>query len=542
MERRDESTMTKLKVIDLFSGAGGLSLGFLQTGKFQLVAAAEINKNARRTYVKNIAPNDSTFEFIENVVGCDFRALSGHLGGIDIVIGGPPCQGFSNANRQKNNLISMNNSLVKEFFRAIKEIKPKAFVMENVNMLRSDTHRFYESIKDNEEIDSLIAQGFNIPKRKDNLFISKKCYIGINFNDPNEIDIDAMLLPAPLFQLISVLRKDFDNSKRLTKYLEKNKEPLIKSIQTYVASMQDNTDLAIREISIKLTEIKKALEIDCVTSAKDSIEYVVSLQKALLAMNEIRANGLIGNYVYDEEKGLTFVVNSYSVIDYVNAILGNEYVQEGGTMCSEWFGVPQVRRRYIVIGVRKDCVKGPKVILPTPPETYEVNTVWDAIGDLMNYEVGYDAEYAPIPYTNQIISAYASQMQVGSDTVKNHITTKTKEEALKRFKVIPQGKNFHSLSDDLKTTYSKPERTQNTIYLRLDENAPCGTVVNVRKSMWIHPRLHRAITVREAARLQSFPDSFEFVGTKDSQYQQVGNAVPPLLAKAIAEKVLENIK
>ena len=113
---------------------------------------------------------------------------------------------------------------------------------------------------------------------------------------------------------------------------------------------------------------------------------------------------------------------------------------------------------------------------------------------------------------------------------------------MERFKAIKQGMNFHSLSTDLKDTYSKPERTQNTIYLRLDETEPSGTVVNVRKSMWIHPRLHRAITVREAARLQSFPDSFEFVGTKDSQYQQVGNAVPPLLAKAIAEKVLQNIK
>ena len=93
----------------------------------------------------------------------------------------------------------------------------------------------------------------------------------------------------------------------------------------------------------------------------------------------------------------------------------------------------------------------------------------------------------------------------------------------------------------MKSTYSKPERTQNTIYLRLEPDAPSGTVVNVRKSMWIHPTLDRGVTVREAARLQSFPDSFEFVGTKDSQFQQVGNAVPPLLAKGIAEKLLQYI-
>ena len=93
----------------------------------------------------------------------------------------------------------------------------------------------------------------------------------------------------------------------------------------------------------------------------------------------------------------------------------------------------------------------------------------------------------------------------------------------------------------MKNTYTKPERTQNTIYLRLKLNEPSGTVVNVRKSMWIHPILNRGLTVREAARLQSFPDKFGFVGTKDSQFQQVGNAVPPLLAKAIAQQILNYI-
>ena len=64
-------------------------------------------------------------------------------------------------------------------------------------------------------------------------------------------------------------------------------------------------------------------------------------------------------------------------------------------------------------------------------------------------------------------------------------------------------------------------------------------MINVRKSMWIHPTIDRAISVREAARLQSFPDCFVFKGTKDAQYQQVGNAVPPLMAKGIAETVLK---
>ncbi len=59
--------------------------------------------------------------------------------------------------------------------------------------------------------------------------------------------------------------------------------------------------------------------------------------------------------------------------------------------------------------------------------------------------------------------------------------------------------------------------------------------------MWIHPTLDRAISVREAARLQTFPDSFVFCGSKDKQYQQVGNAVPPIMAKSIAKKLAQTL-
>ena len=111
---------------------------------------------------------------------------------------------------------------------------------------------------------------------------------------------------------------------------------------------------------------------------------------------------------------------------------------------------------------------------------------------------------------------------------------------MERFKLIKQGQNFHSLDKSHKeNTYTNIARTQNTIYLRLDYSTLSGTVVNVRKSMWIHPTKDRALSIREAARLQTFPDSFVFCGSKDSQYQQVGNAVPPMLAEAIANKLAE---
>ena len=129
-----------------------------------------------------------------------------------------------------------------------------------------------------------------------------------------------------------------------------------------------------------------------------------------------------------------------------------------------------------------------------------------------------------------------------SEVLHNHIITKTTNTAMERFRALKQGQNFHSLLDEMKmNTYTDVTRTQNTIYLRLKYDEPSGTVVNVRKSMWVHPTQDRAISIREAARLQTFPDSFVFCGTKDKQYQQVGNAVPPIMAKAIAKKLASQL-
>lgn len=86
--------------------------------------------------------NQKNTRLYSDVKTIDYQELLESLGDIDVVIGGPPCQGFSNANRQHTTIVSMNNHLVKEYVRAICELKPKAFVMENVAMLRSHLHRF----------------------------------------------------------------------------------------------------------------------------------------------------------------------------------------------------------------------------------------------------------------------------------------------------------------------------------------------------------------------------------------------------------------
>lgn len=527
-----------LKTVDLFAGAGGLSLGFHRTGKVQIVAAAEINDDASNTYMKNFQKkSDVPIELIKNVVGYDFHSLTEKHGIIDLVIGGPPCQGFSNANRQKNHVISMNNILVKEFFRAIKELRPRAFVMENVSMLQSDTHRFYDSLIDHEEV-----VAYNIKMRPDKIVIAST---DIAITEPalleiieNETLLKENMISEKLFSKLNVLYKNRNNPRRLPRFIKVNRTAIINLIKTALKKhIAAYNRVRLQNILATLSAEEYHAE-----ACEEALFSLVAMQKTLRNAQEVYDNKLIHTFEQQDDGTIVANVQSYSVIDYIDAILGESYKQVGATVNALWFGVPQDRKRYITMGVRADVLGNRELQMLKEPSTYPTITVEDAIFDLKSYLASEKKDPSPIDITvpNAPLSEYALKMR-DSNQLHNHIVTSSTPEAIERFKAIPEGKNFHSLSKDLTTTYSKPDRTQNTIYLRLNRKAPSGTVVNVRKSMWIHPELHRAISVREAARLQSFPDSFVFYGTKDSQYQQVGNAVPPLLAQAIANHIISYI-
>ena len=514
-----------LKTIDLFAGAGGLSYGFESTNEFLIVAAAENNPNARKTYITNHKGQED-ITMINDVRGYDFAKLAKEKGGIDIVIGGPPCQGFSNANRQKNHIVSMNNSLVKEFFRAVKEIKPSAFIMENVAMLTSETHKFYDSLIDHDEVEKL-----GISMKENDLIIADGEYNGFRLLDILLGDeSEDYTVSEVLYQLLSVLYKNRNSKERLRKFINKNRKKLIEEIETF----NGNTSYKINV----LYDVIKNINDDSIYKMDfGNLGEYVKFQKAFRLKKELDDNKIIYTLTQDEKNNkIKAKVKSYTVADYVNKIVKDIYYTDSGVLNSMWFGVPQERRRFIMMGVKKSLCNEKDVKIPVPKK-YNIVTVNEAISDLSNYvavdEVEDDSLQA---YKNENeLFKYAKKMRIRSKGIRNHIIPKTRERALERFKNLKEGENFHKLDPELKSNYSNPERTQNSVYLRLDSSKPSGTVINVRKSMWIHPTLDRAISVREAARLQSFPDSFVFIGTKDSQYQQVGNAVPPLMAQGIAK-------
>ena len=521
------------KVIDLFAGAGGLSLGFEQTGKYIIKVAFENNPAMQETYKKN----HPSVDVRGDVCVADYNEIISDYGPIDIVIGGPPCQGFSNANRQKSHAINQNNLLVKEYIRAIQELQPKAFVMENVSMLKSDVHRFFLSHSDKEQIMNYGIKISEIPL----LLLEKDCFFdGAEEIIKNQLLVEKYLWLEEDFSILNVIYKFAKNHKKFEKALEKHKKKLLTLINKkeyvneneYINNVNSDAFNAIRsyfEGNLDSNEVAK------------KIKNAVSIQKMLNKSKEIFDNDLIVSK-YDHENGLVAFIYSYAVYDYLKAVLGssqNGYVITDKVVCAADYGAPQKRMRFVVLGVKRSISEE----IELPVGSFDKNIyrrVSDAIKDLEEIDPVYDVEDdihgITLPEDDNL--SELAKILRDSNILRNHIITKTTDIAMARFKEIKEGGNFHSLSDEMKeNTYTDVKRTQNTIYLRLKYDEPCGTVVNVRKSMWIHPKKNRAVSVREAARLQTFPDSFVFCGTKDKQYQQVGNAVPPMMAKAIAEKI-----
>ena len=350
----------KPRVIDLFAGVGGLSLGFEKKG-FDVVLANEYDASIATSYIAN---HKNTKMIVGDITSLDLEDTFGKLAGtIDVVIGGPPCQGFSQKGQRKT-IHDERNFLFKYYVSVVELVKPKYFVMENVpNLLTAEGGYFRHEIEE-------------------------------------------------LFNKLGY-----------------------------------------------------------------SLEY--------------------------------------------------------GVLNASDYGIPQNRRRAVIIGK----LDGDAPKLPVPKRNNV--TIWDAISDLAYLESGEGSEEQEYKYPSE--SDYEKMLRKDSSKLFNHIATKHSPLALERLALIPPNAGREVLPEEhlTKSIYSgtwtrmKKDEISVTITTRFDTPS---------SGKFTHPFLNRAITVREAARIQSFPDNFHFVGNKGSQMKQVGNAVPPLLAAAIAEVIMNDIK
>lgn len=202
------------------------------------------------------------------------------------------------------------------------------------------------------------------------------------------------------------------------------------------------------------------------------------------------------------------------------------YTCSYGVVCASDFGVPQVRSRFFLIASRHGRTMDMPMVITRRPVT-----VRQAIADLPCLPNGNTDDY--LSYPRKARSNYAKSMRNGQEGCNGHLVTKNASHIIKRYGYVSQGDNWEGIPANLMKNYADRTHCHTGIYRRLREDVPSNVLGNYRKNMLIHPWEDRGLSVREAARLQSFPDWYEFKGSIGFQQQQVGNAVPPLLAKSI---------
>jgi DNA (cytosine-5)-methyltransferase 1 len=361
--------------VDLFAGAGGLSLGFENAG-FAVVQAVESGQHAAATYRHN-HPRADVLQ--ADIAGLDPKACLRRLGlregDVTVLIGGPPCQGFSESNRRTRTLENPRNHLYSQVIRFIEAIEPEWFVMENVAGLRT------------------LAGG-------------------------------------------KLLRR------------------------------------------------------------------------------------ILGEC---EATGYQVAVAELNAAD---------------------FGVPQFRRRLFIVGHRGSlCFEPPKPTHGCEGRPYI--TVRDAISDLPTLEVGASADWLVYQAAPNKLTEYQKQMRgstSGLARVQGNLVSRNNDLVIQRYNHIKPGQNWTAIPNHLLRNYSDPSRCHTGIYHRLLWDSPAKVIGNFRKNMLIHPEQHRGLSVREAARLQSFPDRYVFVGSIGFQQQQVADAVPPVLAEVVARCLARRIR
>ncbi len=228
------------------------------------------------------------------------------------------------------------------------------------------------------------------------------------------------------------------------------------------------------------------------------------------------------------------------------------------------YGIPQMRFRTVIIGIKNyhgeiafpepefaakavaNFTGAKELCISTPPIFYpnlkpQVN-VWEALSDLP--EIANNQTTSPENYADTPKNDYQNYLRSDCEKLTAHYCAKIAAINLERLKHIPQGGSWRDIPYDLLPNGLKRARRSDHTkrYGRLHPDSLCSTVLTKCDPHWgsfFHPTQDRVISVREAARIQSFQDRYVFSGSITQQYEQIGNAVPPLLGKAIGDEIMK---
>ena len=220
------------------------------------------------------------------------------------------------------------------------------------------------------------------------------------------------------------------------------------------------------------------------------------------------------------------IINTFEDLDYAVTVTDKPLLAAD-------YGVPQMRKRMFFVGFDKR-VNYDYFNFPIPfLESDNYISTEEAISDLPSLELCLGTEVSS--YENEPISEYQKKMREGSSKLYNHVGTNHTDEVKWVISQVPEGGNYKDLPDGVGSS-----RRFNEAWTRYHSKKPSRTIDTGHRNHF-HYKWNRIPTVRENARLQSFPDNFRFLGTKTQQNRQVGNAVPPLLAKAISLQMLKHL-
>lgn len=550
----------------------------------------------------------------EDIMSDDFiKHLEEKIGSqdIDVVTGGPSCQSFSLSGRRRK--FDKRDNLFIHYLKVIRKFRPKYFVMENVKgILTKDRGKFktavmneIRSIIDDKKVADALAYFNGVLSRTANDSV-RQCFINkirIETVDDGEEDffidkyfqivesvykqltksvplkvsksnqhITTIRHALSLLKLSSKRQNLIDSILHLKAEADVDNDRLVKKFNDFVYALSDD-DLAetINRHLYWAEEFKNQTEV------ADRLKLMVNLYT--LTLEEVF--GELRKYAEDDKSLEEYeqIMNEIHLYRIKKPLILN----------SSDYGVPQNRERVVFIGCRKDQ----PMITEIPASTEENKvTIYEALHDLDFLDNAETADdYADVledeRYTalnvrrsldgqpNEQGETYSEWSRTGRlghrftfeeppfyvknlDNLRNgllehahlfnHKTSNQSEEVLKRLAVIGEAGDY---TDDVKEQLEDMGlNSDKRNYTVLKPEGQSPTVVTLPDD-FIHYHRHRALTVREMARLQSFDDSFVFQGKRTTggdkrksetpQYTMVGNAVPPLMAKAIANKILEVI-
>ncbi|MBQ9206782.1 MAG: DNA cytosine methyltransferase [Treponema sp.] len=296
-----------------------------------------------------------------------------------------------------------------------------------------------------------------------------------------------------------------------------------------------NADLSKQETFDKIKELSGGNSIDVIIAGPPCQGFSLTgprnfddpRNKLYLAVIEMVRQYQPKAFIIENVPGMATLYNGEIKNEILRRFRAMNYNIECKILCAADYGVPQTRKRLIFMGVQSDIGK-PK--FPNPilsPEDYV--TCKDAISDLPSLVDDLGSEESS--YSEEPKTEYQKKMRGNCNILHNHVGTRHTQLVIDTISLVPEGGNYK----DLPSGWGE-SRKFHEAWTRYDGNKPSKTIDTGHRNHF-HYKWNRVPTIREDARLQSFPDDFIFVGTKTQQNRQVGNAVPPLLGFALGNAI-----